>query len=114
LPEALNKINVSNVRGELLLFWLIFLFLSFAFIGGRITLRAAPKKERKSKKPKYEALKGMLYGFFGAGLFMCFSMVLMAPDFINNLSLLAQYLFTGTIAQIGWAIAPLIVLMLFR
>jgi len=115
IPEQVKNFKSGDLTGELLIFWALFFILFIIFATGGISLKAVSAKRLKRKqKTRYLALKGAFYGFFAAGLFISFSLILMAPGFVGGLSLIVNYLFVVDIARIAWAILPLIVMMTFK
>jgi len=115
LPEQFKNFKSDYFTGNVLVFWALFLFFFILFAAGNISLRtASSKKTNGRKKARYLALKGALYGFFAAGLFISFSITLMNVAFVGNLSLIVNYLFVLKIAKIAWASLPVAAMIAFN
>ena len=115
LPNQFENFKSAYLTGNVLCFWALFLFFFFLFVAGGVSLRTtSSKRTSKKKKTRYLALKGLLYGFFAAGLFISLSISLMNIAFIGNLSLIINYLFVLEIAKITWAFLPIIAMIVFK
>jgi len=115
LSEQLKNFKSNYFTGDVLIFWGLFLFFFFLFAAGGISLRTTShRKTNNRKKAHYLALKGALYGFFAAGLFISFSISLMSVAFIGSLSLIVNYLFVLEAAKIAWATFPIIAMIAFN
>ncbi len=115
LPDQLKNFKSDYFTGNVLVFWALFLLFFILFAAGDISLKtASSKKTNKRKKARYLALKGALYGFFAAGLFISFSITLMNVAFVGSLSLIVNYLFVIEIAKIAWASFPIVAMIVFN
>jgi hypothetical protein len=115
LPVFVKDLKLGLLTPEVIVFWIFFIVLFLLFAAGGIAISASSgKKESKNKKARYKSIKGIVYGFFSAGLFLNLSLVLMSSTLISDLSVLGKNIFTGDIVNIAWTIIPLVIMFFLK
>ncbi|MFA6437568.1 MAG: hypothetical protein WC242_00070 [Candidatus Paceibacterota bacterium] len=115
LPAFAKDLKLGPLTPEVVVFWVFFIALFLLFAAGGIAMSASSgKKESKSKKARYKSIKGLVYGFFSAGLFLNLSLALMSATFISDLSLVGKNIFIGGIVNIAWTIIPLVIMFFLK